>query len=220
MLNFFFQENAFENADCKISATTSFRSRCVTLCTFHICQNEKSEIIYLTTFVSCVNWLWAGPGRSTNIFKSLNERGLSVRFRRLIFFLSSPSIWQNTTRKIMITSYHGNVCNIIVIILPLDAIDSQVTKMPAIWRYFISVCTVVCTANLIWAINADEAFWHFDVWVIHYLGRGQSYLTDGKQHVTYNGATCSTKTIRCGLPQGSTFGPLLFYSYQWSISCL
>ena len=31
----------------------------------------------------------------------------------------------------------------------------------------------------------------------------RSYLTDRKQYVTYNGSTPPTKSIRCGVPQGS-----------------
>ena len=41
----------------------------------------------------------------------------------------------------------------------------------------------------------------------------RSFLTNRKQYVSMEGFFSQTKIVKCGVPQGSTLGPLLFLIY-------
>ena len=41
----------------------------------------------------------------------------------------------------------------------------------------------------------------------------RTYLSNRHQYMEYNGSKLETKSISIGMPQGSIFGPLLFYIY-------
>ena len=48
----------------------------------------------------------------------------------------------------------------------------------------------------------------------------RSYLSHRLQYVTCNGGQSSQQLIKCGVPQGSIIGPVLFYLYKWSLYCV
>ena len=80
-------------------------------------------------------------------------------------------------------------------------------------------------------LDLQKAFDTVDHSILHMklksigLGSGvlawfKSYLSDRQQQVNIAGVSSSTKTVTCGVPQGSILGPLLFLIYVNDMSAV
>ena len=59
-------------------------------------------------------------------------------------------------------------------------------------------------------LQKNVSLWYQRYMALKWL---QSYSSDRHQNVTYNGNESTKQNIKCGVPQGSILGPLLFVIY-------
>ena len=86
----------------------------------------------------------------------------------------------------------------------IKALDNDDCVLEKILDFSMQLITTYFLKNL--------SLWYRRLWWF------RSYLSGWRQFVTYTGVSSNTKTITCGVPQGSIFGPFLFFVlYQWSI---
>ena len=125
-------------------------------------------------------------------------------YSRLIEYLETYKILINN--QFGFRKYHSSY---MALMLLMDDLISSLEKEDIVIGVFLDFSKAFDTVNHDILLNKLE----------HYGIRGnalcwfQSYLTDRKQYVTYNGATSTAKTIKFGVPQGSILGPLLFLIY-------
>ena len=141
------------------------------------------------------------PVSLLSIFSKIYEK---VMYNRIISFLTDQKILYE--RQFGFRKHHSTY-------MPLMLLIDKLAKAMEEKEYVIGVF-----------LDFSKAFDTVDHNILldklyHYGIRGiahdwlKSYLNNRQQFVTYNETTSSTSTIRCGVPQGSILGPILFLIY-------
>ena len=142
--------------------------------------------------------------RPVSVLSILSKVFEKIMYSRLMEYLETYEILINN--QFGFRKYHSSY---MALMLLMDDLITSLEKGDIVMGVFLDFSKAFHTVNHDILLNKLE----------HYGIRGnalcwfQSYLTDRKQYVTYNGATSTTKTIKCGVPQGSILGPLLFLIY-------
>ena len=66
------------------------------------------------------------------------------------------------------------------------------------------MCTVICLTKAFGTVDHKILLEKCELYGLQYV------IYDRKQYVSYSNSISDTKTIYCGVPQGSVLGPLLF----------
>ena len=135
------------------------------------------------------------------IFSKLLER---VMYKRLLNFLNKHRILSNNQ-----FGFRKNHSTSLALIHLYDKISAAIDNREYTIGIFLDLSKAFDTVNHKILLDKLE----------HYGIRGmalewfKSYLANRKQFVQYNGHCSLTQNIKCGVPQGSILGPLLFLLY-------
>ena len=128
----------------------------------------------------------------------------TVMYNRLIDFLESRKTW--VKEQFGFRKLHSSY---MALMLLMDKLIKSLENGEFVIGIFLDFSKAFDTVDH--AILLEKLY--------HYGIRGttldwfNSYLSSRKQYITYNGISSHTKTVSCGVPQGSILGPLLFLIY-------
>ena len=128
----------------------------------------------------------------------------NIKYSRLMEYLETYTILINN--HFGFRKYHSSYMTLMQL---MDDLITSLEKGDVVMGVFLDFSKAFDNVNHDILLNKLEHYGIAD----NALCWFQSYLTDRKQYVTYNGATSTTKTIKCGVSQGSILGPLLFLIY-------
>jgi len=146
-----------------------------------------------------------GNYRPVSVLSVLSKVMERLMYNRLIDYLN--------THKILYRNQFGfrkGYSTQLALILLVDKISQAIDKGEYCIGLFLDLSKAFDTIDHNILINK----------LYHYGIRGtslewfKSYLTDRKQYVTFNGENSERSQIKCGVPQGSILGPLLFLIYM------
>ena len=178
----------------------------------YICNMSLSEGVFPTQLkiasvvplYKCDDPMLFNHHRPVSLLCTLSKVFEKVMYNRLIKFLEKFSIlyeYQFGFRRKRSTH--------LALITLIDKLTQAIKNGEYVIGVFLDFSKAFDTVNH--EILLDKLY--------HYGVRGcahkwfSSYLTDRQQFVTYNGMKSQNQVIKCGVPQGSILGPLLFLIY-------
>ena len=178
----------------------------------HTCNSSMIEGVFLEQLeIACVLSLYMAedpmyfkhyrPVSLLTILPKVFERLMYDRLFKFLDSLSIPYKHQFGFRK-----NHSTHMAFLSLIDKLTNAVEDGEDVIDIFLHFSKACDTVGHRILL------EALYHYEIrgcahnWLT-------SYLSNRKQFVSYNGTQSEKQTIKCGVPQGSILGPLLFLVY-------